>query len=205
MRNVLCWIFLALTAGAWAHSSRSASGAVPSKQTFAGAWWVKAEPEERSGFLNGVADCMTWTIHKKGFNATPEQLLDKISNFYRVHSELASLSVIDVWRQVEDQPKASDGAESQGETWKNAHWYLNGNWWSQVGEVQQFGFVEGYLWCLRTQAPDRTEGYSGSIDSYLRRIDAFVKANPKQSKEAVAVTLRRFRDQGGGKPKSERP
>lgn len=194
VRTLLCLIFLAVTIGTWSQSSQPASTAVPANQKFVGTWWLKADVEERSGLLNGTADCLTWTAHKEGFNATPEQLSVRITKFYMAHPESVGLSVIDVWQKVADKPKASSGADGQGERWKNAHWYLNGDWWIQVSEAQQLGFVEGYLWCLKTQVSAPTESYSGSASSYRRKIDAFVKANPKQGKEAVAVTLRRFRD-----------
>ena len=195
MRGLLCLIILALATGAWSQSLYFASGTAPAKQTFAGAWWAKSDIEERSGFLNGVADCMTWTAHKKGFNATPEQLMDKITKFYKLHTESLSINVIDVWQKVADQPKAGKGSEGEGETWKNAHWYLNDDWWSQGSEAEQLGFVEGYLWCLKTQVPAPTDSYSGTPNTYRRKIDAFVRANPKLGKEFVAVTLHRFRDQ----------
>src|SRR5271165_3863518 len=195
VRSLLCLIALALTTDAWSQPSQSASTVVPASQKFAGTWWLKSDAEERAGFINGVADCMTWTVHEKGFNATPEQLTDRISKFYASHPEAAGLSVIDVWRKLDDRPQPSTGTEGQGETWKNAHWYLNGDWWAQISEDQQLGFVEGYLWCLRTQVPPPTDGYSASPNTYRRKIDAFVKANPKLGKEAVAVTLRRYRDQ----------
>ena len=137
---------------------------------------------------------MTWTAHKTGFNATPEQLSEKIARFYRAHPESADLSVIEIWQRVDDQSKPVKDKDESAETWKNAHWYLNGEWWMQISEGQQIGFVEGYLWCLRTQVPSVSESYSRSANSYQRRIGAFVRANPKLSKEAVSVTLRRFRD-----------
>lgn len=141
---------------------------------------------------------MTWTAHRKGFNATPEQLTDKVSKFYQAHPEEINLSIIEVWQEVEELPKARNGPEGQGEIWKNAHWYLNGDWWSQVGETEQLGFVEGYLWCVRTQVKAPNEKYSRSASSYRRRINTFVATNPKLGKEPVAVTLRRYMDQDHG-------
>jgi len=195
LRRFLSLIVLAMATGAWAQASPSAAGGAPAREKFSGAWWNQSDPEERSGFLNGAADCLTWTVHKKGFNGTPEQLEDKITKFYKLHPEAASLSVVDVWEKVAEQPKASKVEEDQGEVWKNAHWYLNGEWWRQVSEAEQLGFLEGYLWCLRTQVPASTERYSKSASSYRQRIDTFVRANPKLAKEAVATTLHRFRDQ----------
>jgi len=178
-------IVLMLAAGAWPQTS---------KPSFARDWWLKSDAEERSGLLNGVADCLTWTAHKKGFSATPEQIMDRIDRFYKSHPGSVSLNVIDVWQKVRDEPESSRGSKGQEEIWKNAHWYLNGEWWSQVSEAQQLGFLEGYLWCVRAQVPTTTEVYSGSASSYRRKVDAFVKENPKQGKESVAITLRRYKD-----------
>jgi hypothetical protein len=137
---------------------------------------------------------MTWTAHKPGFSATPEQMTEKITRFYQAHPEAADLSVIDIWQRVEDHSNPVKEKDESAETWKNPHWYLNGEWWMQISEREQLGFVEGYLWCLRTQVREDGESYSHPAISYQQKIDAFVKANPKLGNEAVAVTLRRFRD-----------
>ncbi|HME57114.1 MAG TPA: hypothetical protein VKF63_02165 [Terracidiphilus sp.] len=186
---------MALTiGGAWSQSAQTVIVTAPSKQEFNGVWWAKTEAGERSGFLNGVADCMTWTAHKKGFSDTPEQIMDKIDKYYKTHPLSANLNVIDVWQKVANQLKAKKYSEDSGETWTNAHWYLDGLWWRQSSEDEQLGFVEGYLWCLRTQVSAPTESYSRSANYYCRKIDAIVRANPKLDHEAVAVTLHRFRD-----------
>jgi len=200
MRSLWCLIVLTLATCAWPQSSQPATDTALSKQAFDGEWWLKTNVGERSGFLNGVADCLTWTAHKKGFSETPEQIMDKIDKFYKSHPGSARLSVIDVWQKVANQPKASKATSDTGETWTNAHWYLNGDWWCQAYEPEQLGFVEGYLWCQKTEVTAPAESYSGSASSYRRKIDAFVRANPKLSKEAVAVTLHRFRDRDGVAP-----
>lgn len=187
-------IFLGLASCAWAQPTQTHLSPASEKQSFGGAWWTGADSEERAGFLQGAADCMTWAAHEPGFNATPDQLMNRITNFYRAHRESADLPVIYVWQQVVDRSKPPKGSNASAETWSNAHWYLNGEWWMQSSELQQLGFVEGSLWCLKTQTPERTETYSKSASSYQRRIDEFVKANPKLGREAVATTLRRFRD-----------
>jgi len=196
MRSLLCLIVLSLTTGAWSQSAQPVNGSIPSKPSYAREWWLNADEAERYGFLHGLSDCMTWTAHKTGFSETPEQIMVKIDNFYKMHPGSATLNVIDVWEKVVDHPKPSkDADKSNLEVWKNAHWYLDGDFWFQMNEDEQLGFLEGYLWCLKTQVPDSTEIYSKSASSYRRKIDAFVKANPKLDKEAIAVTLHRFRDQ----------
>jgi hypothetical protein len=194
MRKFRSLIILGLAACMWSQSPQAHTSAAPEKQAFGGAWWAGADSEEKAGFLNGAADCMTWDAHKAGFNATPGQLIDRITNFYRTHPESADLTVIDVWQRVENRSKPIKDKSPSAETWKNAHWYLNGDWWMQTSKRQQFGFVEGYLWCLRTQTQTSAESYSQSAISYQRKIDAFVRANPKLGNEAIATTLRRFRD-----------
>jgi hypothetical protein len=194
MRSLYYVIVLTIATGAWSQSAQPVAVAASSKQAIDGVWWAKPEVGVRSGFLNGAADCMTWTAHKKGFNATPEQIMDKIDKYYKTHPGSASLSVIDVWQKVIDHPKVSNATPDPGETWSNAHWYLNGEWWRQGSEDEQLGFVEGYLWCLRTQVPASIESYSRSANYYRRKIDAFVSAHPKLGHEAIAATLHRFRD-----------
>ncbi len=194
MRSFFCLIVLTFVTCGWSQSSQPVIIAAQSKQAIDGVWWAKTEVGVRSGFLNGAADCLTWTAHKKGFNATPEQIMDKIDKYYKTHPGSASLHVIDVWQKVADQPKVSNTVTDQGEIWKNAHWYLNGEWWHQVYESEQLGFVEGYLWCMRTQVSAPTESYSRSANYYCKKIDAFVSAHPKLEHEAIAVTLHRFQD-----------
>ena len=139
---------------------------------------------------------MTWTVHKKGFSQTPEQLMERISKYYKTHRDAAGLSVVEVWIKLDAQGQFDMGPDDKGgEIWKNAHWYLNGEWWTQSSEDQQLGFVEGYLWCMKTQAPASTDSYSASPKTYQQKINAFVNAHPKLGNESVAVTLRRFRDQ----------
>ena len=185
--------------------SPQTEASVPSVPTtgpnFTRAWWLKSDPDERSGFLNGLSDCMTWEAHKSGFNSTPEQMADRITSYYRSHSSASALDVADVWQKVagplNDRPRKPSG----GEDWKNAHWYLNGDWWGQIDEDEELGYVEGYLWCARTKEPTPHDSYSKSPIVYRDKIDVFVKANPKLGGEAVADTLRRFRD----KPATSNP
>jgi hypothetical protein len=140
---------------------------------------------------------MTWEAHKSGFNSTAEQMADRITRYYRSHRSPSDLDVSDVWKRVTGPVNSQPRAEGSGEVWKNPHWYLNGDWWAQIDEVEELGYVEGYLWCTRTQVPTPHDSYSKPSIIYRNKIDAFVKANPKLGAEAVADTLRRFRDKSG--------
>ena len=175
----------------------SAPSAPRTGSNFNRAWWLKSEPDERSGFLNGLSDCMTWEAHKSGFNSTPEQVADRITRYYRSHRSPSDLDVSEVWQRVAGQLNGQPRKTSGGEDWKNPHWYLNGDWWGQIDEDEELGYVEGYLWCTRTQVPTPHDSCSKSSAIYRNKIDAFVRANPKLGNEAVADILRRFRDKSG--------
>jgi hypothetical protein len=188
MRTTIPVLFL-LAASGW--SQPAATGAEP---RFAGRWWQGVEPGERSGFINGAADCLTWTAHEKGFNATPEQIADKISKFYRGHPERADVAVVDAWRQIAIPVEPASASGSQGETWNNPHWYLNGDWWGSIGPAEEKGYLEGYLWCMNNRVVPKAETYSKGISFYRGKIDAYINTHPKSGSEAVAAILHRYRD-----------
>ncbi|HVN79521.1 MAG TPA: hypothetical protein VMW38_11035 [Terriglobia bacterium] len=182
----------------WCQSPQPPSNAPQRNRLFDGKWWLRADTEERSGFINGAVDCLTWTARKKGFNATPEQVADKISKFYKAHPEAASLTVVDVWEKLAPRPMPTKTPEAQGETWKNAHWYLNGDWWGSISQLQEQGYLEGYLWCMDNRVVPKTDIYSNSVRYYQKKIDAYVEAHPKSGSEAVALILSRFCDKPNG-------
>lgn len=166
----------------------------PLKQDYDGNWWFKTNVDERSGFINGASDCLTWSAHEDGFNATPEQITEEISRYYKVHPKSISLSVIDVWQKVTVRSNVTQAMSSPGETWKNAHWYLNGGWWNSISELEATGYLEGYLWCNNNKVHPQTESYSHSVSFYQKKIYSYINANHKSGNEAVADILRRYRD-----------
>ncbi len=195
MPKFLLSLVLMLAVGGWSQSLQPVK-ADEMNQHFDGKWWSKTSSEEHSGFVNGAADCLTWTTHKKGFNATPEQLVDKITKFYEEHPQSAELSVVDVWQKLWSKAPPSAAAAQPGETWRNAHWYLDGFWWLDETPDQKQGFVEGYLWCMRTEVPAPSETYSKPVNFYVEKIDAFTRANAdsKADREKVALILKRYKD-----------
>ena len=165
-----------------------------SSPQFDGRWWFNTNSGERSGFINGVADCMTWSAHEKGFNATPEQLVDEITRFYKENPSSTNATIVDAWRII--IKKSSRNPSPQGETWRNPHWYLDGFWWKEASGAERVGFVEGYLWCMRTYVCTATEIYSKPVSFYLEKINASVAENgsSKANRDAVALILRRYGD-----------
>jgi hypothetical protein len=165
-------------------------------QSFDGNWWSKTSTDEHSGFINGAADCLTWTAHETGFNATPEQLTDKVTKFYEENPGLKELPVIDVWRKIWEKMTTNAASPQPGETWKNPHWYLDGFWWLEESPEQKQGYIEGYLWCLRTRVPEQSQKYPRSVSFYVDRIDGFTKTNASSEadREKVALILARFQN-----------
>ena len=202
MQKSLLILVLMLSVCGWSQSQPTVSTA-QMNQHFDGKWWSKTSSEEHSGFINGAADCLTWTAHKKGFNATPEQLVHKITKFYKEHPESDDVSIVDVWKKLSAKTPPSAAAAQPGETWKNAHWYLDGFWWLDETPDQKQGFVEGYLWCMRTQVTAPSETYSKSVSFYVEKIDAFARANAdsKADREKVASILRHYKDKTAATPK----
>jgi len=182
----------------WGQSSQPAANASRTNLIIDGKGWLKADAEERFGFINGAVDCLTWTAHQKGFNGTPEQLADKISNYYKAHPEATDLTVIDVWARVAPQSDTNRTPEGRGETWKNAHWYLNGDWWGQINRSEARGYLEGYLWCIDNRVIPKTESFSQSVSFYQKKIDSYIDAHPNSGREAVAIILSKFCDKPAG-------
>jgi hypothetical protein len=161
---------------------------------YTGKWWATASPNEQSGFINGVSDCLTWTAHKHGFNGTPEQLMPKITTYYEQHPSSRNLSVLEVWQKISRPYVSSASQDSAAEVWKNPHWYLNARWWGSNDNSTNRGFVEGYLWCMRTQIDKPPQSYSYSAPYYVNQINAFIEHNPKSGPKSIADILALFAD-----------
>lgn len=162
-------------------------------KAYDGRWWLDADASVRSGFLNGVADYLTWTAHVEGFSATPEQFIDKITEYFRTHPKDRVLLVTDVWRKLEP-PKPATKSTPGAEVWTNPHWYLNGLWWRQGTKSENAGFVEAYLWCARCYGTPKSTKYSQPVAYYVERVTGYIRSHRQADDEAVATILARFGD-----------
>ncbi len=168
------------------------------KSAYDGHWWFSSDVDERDGFLDGASDCLTWVAHQQGFSETHYQIDSSISDYYKDHPADRGLLVIDVWQKIAAQ---SHSAKQQtikpsggGETWVNPHWYYDGTWWVQSNRSTREGFLEGYLWCMRTRVKSQNETYSQAIEYYISNIDGYIPKHPKSYNEPVANILYQFRD-----------
>lgn len=165
-----------------------------------GNWWGATEPQERDGYLSGADDCLTSAAHVgRAFWGTSAAFTNDVSNaevtkYYRDHPADRKLSVIEVWRRLGPQIGKDTPPTKGGEIYTNPHGYFDGTFYRQVSEAERFGFLEGYIGCLRSYVKDSDEIYSLPIHEYDDKIWDYIRAHPTADNQAIADILRRFRD-----------
>jgi hypothetical protein len=189
----LCVAFLSVAAVIT--MAQSAPGA---KTVYDGKWWLSASQDRQAGFLEGAADCLTWVAHEEGFNGTAHQLQGRVNAYYKEHPEQQSMLVTEVWQEVWANLTKTQGPskETSGrESWSNAHWYLDGNWWGQGSTEEKKGFIEGFLWCMRSRVKQGVELYPRPNSHYFNKVDQYIRSHPDSENKPVANILARFRAQ----------
>lgn len=169
-------------------------------QRYDGKWWSSADTEERSGFLSGAGDYLTYVAHEKWVEGSSAYAIPRVTDYYKTHPADGELPVVDVWRKVLlafPPPKPLKG----GEVFTNPHGYYDGLYWRGGNDAEHRGFLEGYISCLRTLVRPSSETYSRTVSYYVDKIDDYIEKHPKSDDEAVATILYRFRDMP--KPKSD--
>jgi len=168
-------------------------------ENFDGKWWSLADSGQKSGFLNGATDCLTAVAHERWVSRSIEWAIPKITDYYKTHTADNGVPVVEVWRKVLSGAPAETPRKG-GEVRTNPHGYYDGLYWRGSSESEQRGFLEGYLWCLRTRVQSRSNTYSQSVDYYKERVNTYVQKHPKSDDEAIAAILSRFCD--NTKPKT---
>jgi hypothetical protein len=115
-----------------------------------------------------------------------------VTKYYLDHPSQRALNVLVVWQKSEPkgpQPKPPSG----GETWANPHWYLNGGWWQTSRRGEREGFLEGYLWCMRTRVKPPRPNYSQPVNYYVDKISEYIKTHDAYEK-SIASILARYQD-----------
>ena len=158
-----------------------------------GHWWLAASGDERSGFLDGSADCLEWVIHAKWFSRDLPDLEARIDRYYKVNETNRSMLVTAVWQRVLAQAPPTPPKRG-GEVWNNPHGYYNGSWYRQGSHSQRLGYLQGYIGCLRTYVKQPKETYSRPPDYYDNHIWDYIEAR-KAYNEPVANILARYSDQ----------
>jgi len=176
-----------------AKPSDSADKKETKEKVYDGDWWARAAPDERSGFLQGAADCLEWAAHAKLPRAI-DHLEEQIDRYYKAHPTDRNIAVTTVWQRVSTQGSPAKPSPPGGEVWTNPHGFFDGQWWRETSEAQNLGFIEGYLWCMRTCVNQPSETYSRPVSYYVDEISKYIALHPKADGQAVAKILSRFRD-----------
>ena len=158
-----------------------------------GRWWAATDHYERLGFFWGADDCERWDAHVPSSYTLPENYFDKITEYYEAHPRERALAVVDVAKRVAarvQSPKPLKG----GEVYTNPHGFFDGSWYQQTAESERFGFLEGYIGCLRTYIKGEGESYPKPIHYYDDKIWDYVDSHGADvSQVPVANILQRFR------------
>jgi hypothetical protein len=169
-----------------------------------GHWWLLLTSEEKSGYLNGDADCRAFELKKKArYSKSFAEEQEDVTNIYRDQSEKRSLPAFEVIRIVEDQPSLESTGKG-GEVWSEPHGYWDGQWWREGTPAERLGFVEGYLACYsRSQKPHGT--LSRTPSEYVNLINQWYKlqeetgdVDPGRVNAKIADVLFKFCDQRDG-------
>ena len=189
-------VALGSLAGAAAQQKASAS--------YDGHWWLGITPHEQYGFLNGFTDCYDYEY--KG----PDRYIDYnedqtlITMFYEENVSRQTQAVAAVLHMFRAGP--GEKPRPGGELVKGRHAYYDGLYWRQISEysgpeLEQLGFVEGYLWCHARLAHNKGGVFSKPPGEYVRLITQWYGFNretddvdEKREPTAIAGALFRFRD-----------
>ncbi len=160
-----------------------------------GNWWLAAESGERTGFLDGTRDCLVWVADAK-LPRDIDNLEEKIGQYYKTHPNDRSVAVSTIWQKVSTQGPPATPRPAGGEVYTNPHGYYDGEFWREGSELANRGFLEGYIWCMRTCVKEPADTYSRSIDYYFDKIWDYIEKHPGTAKynEPIATILSRFHD-----------
>lgn len=87
-----------------------------------------------------------------------------------------------------------------GRVHKGPHGYYDGQYWGDLGEEGELGYVEGCLWCWRACLHSKSATFSESPEEYVALISKWYEFNPKSGdinpkREPVKIAvLYSFRD-----------
>lgn len=195
----------------------SAAGQQKSGVVYDGHWWLSVKPSERKGFLNGYLDCYTYEY--KGldrFSSSADTYRNSITQFYEKGQPFElSDSVSSILHQFRD-PQGRIVIDKYAEHEKGSHGGNDGLYWRQISadagpELEQRGFVEGYLACHSGLGHNKGGAFFKPAAEYVGLITRWYgfnretdDINAKREPTAIADVMLRFRDQSqSGVPSSK--
>ena len=160
--------------------------------------------EEKSGYLNGDADCNRYELAgKPRYSKSAAEQAEYITNFYRNTPGKRSVAVFDIVRMADEQPPLSK-EPGGGDTWTERHGYWDGQWWREGSPADRLGFVEGYVACY-ARAKNATADFRRQPGDYAKLISQWYRLNeetadidPARETDKIADVLFRFADRASG-------
>lgn len=145
------------------------------QKEFDGNWWMKADLDERIGFLYALDDCLTFDANPAiGFDDSWINYEKKISGYYDASSSRLSISIQSVFEDLGKRGPLVQVARSR-ERYGDEFWRAN-------DEITRRGFVEGYLSC-RTHQKGALK-WSRSVAVYVQNLDDIYNADDRHGEDA---------------------
>ena len=202
----IVWFSLALVVLA------SCSRAQQKASSYDGHWWLSISENEQSGFLNGYFDCYYYEFKGPARFSYPVDLYQlEITKFFRMDESNLSTPVSEVLLDYRDS-RGFKIIDKYAEHAKGPHGYYDGLYWRQISEytgpeLEQLGFVEGYLACHAGLNHNKGGVFSKPPAEYVRLITQWYGFNrktddvdAKREPAAIAEALFKFRDQPQDSP-----
>jgi hypothetical protein len=174
-----------------------------------GRWWTSVSGYEQFGFLNGYFDCYTYEL--KGpdrYTSLPVMYQSAISEFYkRGPSPELEVVVSELLDRLGD-PEPPPAIEPFGGHSAESHGRNDGLYWREISahgnpELEQRGFVEGYLACHAGLNHDQGGTFSKPAAEYVKSITGWYgfdaatgDIDRKREPSPIADVLLKFRDGG---------
>lgn len=189
-------------------SSYCATGQQKPETTYNGHWWLAITQQEQSGFLNGYFDCYTYEYKGPArFTDHPPAIArDLVTKFYKENPSRLHDLVSKVFLGLRDRPGETI-TDRAGEPINGPHGSYDGLYWMQISadtgpQMEQLGFVEGYLACHARLDHNKGGTFSKPVAEYVRLITQWYgfnrytdDVNAKRQPTAIADVLFKFRDQ----------
>jgi hypothetical protein len=185
-----------------------ATGQQNPETTYNGHWWLAITEQEQSGFLNGYFDCYTYEYKgpARYTNYPPAIARDLVTKFYKENASRLNDLVSNVFLGLRDRPGESE-IDKYGEPIKGPHGLYHGLYWRQISnypgpQLEQSGFVEGYLECHAGLDHNKGGTFSKPAAEYVSLITQWYgfnrdtgDINAKREPTTIADVLFKFRDQ----------
>lgn len=153
--------------------------AVQGQQGFDGSWWKKASPDERTGYLYALDDCLTFDAKPAlGFDDSWFNYEQKITKYYDASPSNNMASVQSVFGRFGRRGALAREAHSKER--------YGDEFWRAHSEIARRGFIEGYISCRVQQV--NAPKFSQPVTSYVQELDDLYNADDRHGENAAEYT-----------------